>query len=87
MMLSIKQEKLIQHWLISAKVRRFMDRLVGFECSRFSRSWKLASMGRVQTPTLGFIVERELLREKHVPINFHSVKLQFRQCQFQDTVS
>ena len=28
---------------------------------------------RVQTPTLGFIVERELLREKHVPINFHSV--------------
>lgn len=57
----------------SAKVRRFMDRLVGFECSRFSRSWKLASMGRVQTPTLGFIVERELLREKHVPINYHSV--------------
>ena len=57
----------------SAKVRRFMDRLVGFECSRFSRSWKLASMGRVQTPTLGFIVDRELLREKHVPINYHSV--------------
>ena len=57
----------------SAKVRRFMDRLVGFECSRFSRSWKLASMGRVQTPTLGFIVEKELLREQHIPIRYYSV--------------
>jgi len=57
----------------AAKVRRFMDRLVGFRCSRFSKSWRLASMGRVQTPTLGFIVERELEREAHVPIEFHSV--------------
>jgi DNA topoisomerase-1 len=57
----------------SAKVRRFMDRLVGFECSRFSRSWKLASMGRVQTPTLGFIIEKELLRDKHIPIIYNSV--------------
>ena len=57
----------------SAKVRRFMDRLVGFECSRFSRSWKLASMGRVQTPTLGFIVEREMLRDQHIPISYYSV--------------
>ena len=71
---AINQAREIDTALVdSAKVRRFMDRLVGFECSRFSRSWKLASMGRVQTPTLGFIVERELLREKHVPINFHSV--------------
>ena len=37
----------------AAMVRRFMDRLVGFRCSKFSRSWKLKSMGRVQTPTLG----------------------------------
>ena len=57
----------------AAKVRRFMDRLVGFRCSRFSKSWSLASMGRVQTPTLGFIVERELERDAHVPIEFHSV--------------
>jgi DNA topoisomerase-1 len=57
----------------AAKVRRFMDRLVGYRCSRFSKSWRLASMGRVQTPTLGFIVERELEREAHVPIEFHSV--------------
>ena len=60
----------------AAKVRRFMDRLVGFRCSRFSRSWNLASMGRVQTPTLGFIVERELERDAHVPIPYHSIKLE-----------
>ena len=60
----------------AAKVRRFMDRLVGFRCSRFSRSWNLASMGRVQTPTLGFIVERELERDAHVPIPYHSIKVE-----------
>ena len=59
----------------AAKVRRFMDRLVGFRCSRFSRSWNLASMGRVQTPTLGFIVERELQRDAHIPIPYHSIKV------------
>ena len=37
----------------AAIVRRLMDRLVGFRCSKFCRSWKLKSMGRVQTPTLG----------------------------------
>ena len=58
----------------AAKVRRFMDRLVGFRCSRFSRSWSLASMGRVQTPTLGFIVDREIERDAHVPIPYHSVQ-------------
>ncbi len=57
----------------AAKVRRFMDRLVGYRCSRFSKSWSLSSMGRVQTPTLGFIVEREMEREAHVPIEYHSV--------------
>jgi len=57
----------------AAMVRRFMDRLVGFRCSKFCRSWKLRSMGRVQTPTLGFVVEREIEREAHVPIEYHSV--------------
>ena len=58
----------------AAKVRRFMDRLVGYRGSKFARSWNLKSMGRVQTPTLGFIVDRELEREAHVPIPFHSVR-------------
>ena len=57
----------------AAKVRRFMDRLVGFRASKFSRSWRLPSMGRVQTPTLGFIVERELEREAFVPQPFYAV--------------
>jgi len=30
-------------------------------------------MGRVQTPTLGFIVDREIEREAHIPIPYHSV--------------
>jgi DNA topoisomerase-1 len=73
---SLSEARKIDYALVdSAKVRRFMDRLVGFECSRFSRSWQLASMGRVQTPTLGFIVEREIERDNHVPISYHSVNL------------
>ena len=57
----------------AAKVRRFMDRLVGFRCSKFAKSWNLRSMGRVQTPTLGYIVERENERKEHVPIPYHTV--------------
>jgi len=59
----------------AAMVRRFMDRLVGFECSNFCRSWRLSSMGRVQTPTLGYIVEREIERDNHKPIEYHSINL------------
>jgi len=57
----------------AAKVRRYMDRLVGFRCSKFARAWRLRSMGRVQTPTLGFIVDRELEREAFVPLPFFAV--------------
>jgi DNA topoisomerase-1 len=59
----------------AAIVRRLMDRLVGFRCSKFCRSWKLRSMGRVQTPTLGYIVDRELEREAHVPKEYNSVSV------------
>jgi len=57
----------------AAKVRRYMDRLVGFRASKFSQSWSLTSMGRVQTPTLGFIVERELERDAFVPQPYFAV--------------
>ena len=50
-----------------------MDRLVGFRCSKFAKSWNLRSMGRVQTPTLGYIVDREIERDSHIPIPYHSV--------------
>ena len=62
------------HLVDAAKVRRFMDRLVGFRTSKFARSWKLQSMGRVQTPTLGFVVDRELEREAFVPTPYFAVK-------------
>jgi len=57
----------------AAKVRRFMDRLVGFRASKFSRSWSLPAMGRVQTPTLGFVVDREVERDAFVPQPYFSV--------------
>ncbi|TVP78211.1 MAG: hypothetical protein EA352_02400 [Gemmatimonadales bacterium] len=61
----------------SALVRKFVDRLVGYRTSKLARSvirGGAASMGRVQTPTLGFVVERELEREAHVPIPYFEVK-------------
>ena len=39
-------------------------------------------MGRVQTPTLGFIMERELLREKHIPIVYNSVNFYSNETNF-----
>jgi DNA topoisomerase-1 len=60
----------------SALVRKFLDRLVGFRASKMASTivGQGASMGRVQTPTLGFVVERELEREAHVPIRYFEVK-------------
>lgn len=59
----------------SARVRKFLDRLVGFRGSRFAGSWfpDSTSMGRVQTPTLGFVVERELEREAFEPVPYFRV--------------
>jgi len=51
----------------------FMDRMVGWRASRIAKRYtntSTNSMGRVQTPTLGFIVERELEREAHVPMRY-----------------
>ena len=62
-----------QNLVSAAMVRRFMDRLVGFRASKFSRSWSLPAMGRVQTPTLGFIVDKELEREAFVPQPYFAV--------------
>jgi DNA topoisomerase I len=61
----------------SALLRKFLDRLVGYRTSKLARSvipGGSASMGRVQTPTLGFVVERELEREAHVPIPYFEVR-------------
>ena len=58
-----------------AIVRMLLDRLVGYRASKFCNSWGLASMGRVQTPTCGFLVERELEREKFEPVAYYSAKV------------
>ena len=61
----------------SALVRKFLDRLVGYRTSKLASTLvppPAASMGRVQTPTLGFVVERELEREAHEPIPYFEVR-------------
>ncbi len=71
---SLEQNGEINYRMVdAAKVRMFMDRLIGWECANVSRRSGINSMGRVQTPTLGFIVEKELEREKHIPQKYHSV--------------
>ena len=60
----------------AALVRVFVDRLIGWRSKNTAKAFiprGTASMGRVQTPTLGFVVERELEREAHVPIPFFEV--------------
>jgi DNA topoisomerase I len=72
----------------SAQVRMFLDRLVGYRGSKMARSilpggsGGSASMGRVQTPTLGFVVERELEREAHVPIPYFEVRARASEQEF-----
>lgn len=60
----------------SALVRKFLDRLVGFRTSKLAAAMvgRGASMGRVQTPTLGFVVEKELEREAFVPTPYFEVR-------------
>lgn len=58
----------------AALVRRLLDRLVGYRTSRFARSWRLESMGRVQTPTLGFVVAREAEIDAFVPVSYYEVR-------------
>jgi len=60
----------------AALVRVFVDRLIGWRSKNTAKAFVprgTASMGRVQTPTLGFVVERELEREAHIPIPFFEV--------------
>lgn len=66
-----------QRMVESALLRKFLDRLVGFRTSKMANAvvpGAGASMGRVQTPTLGFVVERELERERHVPIPYFETR-------------
>ncbi len=60
----------------AALIRTLIDRTVGWRASRIAKRYTTTStnsMGRVQTPTLGFLVERELEREAHVPVRYFEV--------------
>ena len=65
-----------QRMVDSALVRKFLDRLVGFRTSKMASAvvGRGASMGRVQTPTLGFVVEKELEREAFTPTPYFEVR-------------
>ena len=56
-----------------AGLRRSAHRLAQQEPARAFIPRGTANMGQVQTPTLGFVVERELEREAHVPIPYFEV--------------
>jgi DNA topoisomerase-1 len=68
--------KVDQRMVDSALVRKFVDRLVGFRTAKVAAKvvGRGASMGRVQTPTLGFVVEKELEREAFVPTPYFEVR-------------
>jgi DNA topoisomerase-1 len=68
--------KVNQALVDAALVRTFIDRVVGWRASKIAKRYTTTSsnsMGRVQTPTLGFVVERELEREAHVPVRYFEV--------------
>lgn len=68
--------KVDQKMVDSALVRKFIDRLVGYRTSKTAAAMvgRGASMGRVQTPTLGFVVEREEERMSFVPTPYFEVR-------------
>ncbi len=65
-----------QHLVDAALVRMFLDRLVGWRTGKVARRYTKGrgGMGRVQTPALGFVVQRELEREAHVPVAYFEVR-------------
>ena len=68
--------KVDQKLVDAALIRTLIDRTVGWRASRIAKRYSTTStnsMGRVQTPTLGFLVERELEREAHVPVRYFEV--------------
>lgn len=59
----------------SAYARSLADLIVGINMSRFFsiKNKKALSVGRVQTPTLGLVVARDLAIEKHVKIVYYEL--------------
>lgn len=63
----------------SALARRYVDRMIGWEMSPVVRSVDsdLKSVGRVQSPTLKFVVDRERERLSFVPRTYWTLKVAY----------
>ncbi len=77
---AIKEKRFIdENWVKAQIVRRIADRRVGFWLSRILQTtfkWKNYSAGRVQTPVLGWVIERDKqTKEKKALIYINIEKL------------
>ena len=65
----------------SARARSVADFIVGINYSRFftlsNRTRDLMNVGRVQTPTLGLVVARDMLIENHTKLNYYELFVDF----------
>lgn len=67
----------------AARCRAEADWIVGMNCTRgWTLLWRqkghqgVANVGRVKTPTLGLVVERDLLIEHFKPVPYHTIEAQ-----------
>lgn len=77
---ALKQERSIDNrWVAAQEARRVLDRLVGFSVSPLVSNLlnAKASAGRVQSPAVGLVVERERAIRNFKPVDHYSVRLSF----------
>ncbi len=86
---ALREPRSIDENLVEAQlVRRILDRWVGFELSQ--RLWRKfkdvhLSAGRVQTPVLGWVIERSKQARKRIPLT--KIKLSFGEFSFEEKLS
>lgn len=74
---ALKQERSIDNrWVAAQEARRVLDRLVGFSVSPLVSNLlnAKASAGRVQSPAVGLVVERERAIRNFKPVDHYSVR-------------
>ena len=75
-----KPRKIDMDLVKSQEARRLLDRIVGFKLSFFSKSKTLGDhAGRVQTPTLKLIVDREREINAFVPKEYYTITADFKE--------
>jgi len=75
---SMKDNKLFENFGWSAHARSVADIMVGYNFSRYfsltNSHVKMLTVGRVQTPTLGLVVRRDLAIENHNKLCYYTIK-------------